>query len=300
LIVEKYKEKIPGYIDILEKQSRSYSFHHPDVNYIFSTVHKFKGLECPTVRLLDDFFLDANLPLAVPRDIEPDEFNLVYVALTRAKQNLVLNDTLFFLMTSKLVNHNFETVEASSTYEDDTCSRCKKPLENTFKIKAGHIKRQSVRVHRGSQRMLGSLCCLCSGMPFRFVNYELSRPIVNSREGRIGAPLINPGIIKDLYHLFLTPLVGPTKEELATTASSYYKEIEVAFQETGGVWKEVDSLLVDDLSDPSQDDNDGVKDFMEDDDTEFLKLMGEDMDSTDLFDEEDDQLLLQISQTEEV
>jgi len=294
-IVERYKEKIPGYIDILEKQSRRYSFHHPDVNYIFSTVHKFKGLECSTVRLLDDFFLSPNLPYQIPRDQEDtDEFNLVYVALTRAKENLVLNDTLFYLMTSKMVNHNFETVEASSTYEGDTCSLCNKSLEN---VKAGYIQRQSVRVHKDQQRLGGSLCCLCSGMPFRFVNDEMSRRSVNLRTG-CSMRIIRPGIIKDLYHLFLTPLVGPTKQELATGASSYYRELEVAFRDTGRVWEEVGILDVDDLSDPSRVENDGVKDFMEDDDSEFLKLMGEDMDNTELFDEEDDQLLLQISQSE--
>ena len=55
MIVEKYREKLPGFVAILEEQSNGRSITDPTVDYIFSTVHKFKGLECSTVRLLDDF-----------------------------------------------------------------------------------------------------------------------------------------------------------------------------------------------------------------------------------------------------
>ena len=53
-IVESYKNLLPGYIAILEEQSQ-YSILDSRVKYIFSTVHKFKGMECDTVRLMDDF-----------------------------------------------------------------------------------------------------------------------------------------------------------------------------------------------------------------------------------------------------
>ena len=68
--MEKYKDKLPGFIKILEEQAQ-YSIIDPRyfctspkgvtmlplfhlklicrVDYIFSTVHKFKGLECDTV-----------------------------------------------------------------------------------------------------------------------------------------------------------------------------------------------------------------------------------------------------------
>jgi hypothetical protein len=49
-IVETYGDRLPSLIDIIEQQTRR--FDHPQVGYIFSTVHKFKGLEEDTVRLL--------------------------------------------------------------------------------------------------------------------------------------------------------------------------------------------------------------------------------------------------------
>ena len=36
--------------------------------------------------------------------IEVDELNLLYVALTRAKRLLVINDALFFLLSSSFIN----------------------------------------------------------------------------------------------------------------------------------------------------------------------------------------------------
>jgi hypothetical protein len=40
--------------------------------------------------------------------IEVDELNLLYVALMRAKRLLVINDALFFLLSSSFINHSLE------------------------------------------------------------------------------------------------------------------------------------------------------------------------------------------------
>ena len=53
-IVEKFGSKLPEYVDILQEQGQ-YGRKDPQVEMVFSTVHKFKGLEMDTVRLLDDF-----------------------------------------------------------------------------------------------------------------------------------------------------------------------------------------------------------------------------------------------------
>merc|ERR1719319_1876331 len=117
-------------------------------------------------------------------------------------------------------------------------------------------------------------------MPFRFVNYKLARKVIQvSRHGG-GSEVygVNPGKMKDLYHLFMTPLVGPTKSEFAAVASNCYREIEDALEDTDGIWEEVDRLIVDDLSDPGNIEKDDIQDFMEEDDAEFLKIMDEDVD----------------------
>ena len=80
------------------------------VDYIFSTVHKFKGLECDSVsllltsrvsatpvlnefsskvRLLSDFCY-KDIPFALPTEaskaaLGADEYNLLYVGLTRSE-----------------------------------------------------------------------------------------------------------------------------------------------------------------------------------------------------------------------
>lgn len=61
-----------------------------------STAHRSKGLEWPVVMLNDDF-VDITDPLMVDSE-RTDETNLLYVAVTRAQQTLVLNDLLQVLM----------------------------------------------------------------------------------------------------------------------------------------------------------------------------------------------------------
>ncbi len=64
-----------------------------------STAHRSKGLEWPVVMLNDDF-ADITDPLMVDSE-RTDETNLLYVAVTRAQQTLVLNDLLRVLMDSE-------------------------------------------------------------------------------------------------------------------------------------------------------------------------------------------------------
>ncbi|QGH62056.1 UvrD-helicase domain-containing protein [Serratia proteamaculans] len=64
-----------------------------------STAHRSKGLEWPVVMLNDDF-ADITDPLMVDSE-RTDETNLLYVAVTRAQQTLVLNDLLQVLMGSE-------------------------------------------------------------------------------------------------------------------------------------------------------------------------------------------------------
>ena len=54
-IVEKFGSKLPEYVDILQEQYSQYGMKGPQVEMVFSTVHKFQGVEMDTVRLLDDF-----------------------------------------------------------------------------------------------------------------------------------------------------------------------------------------------------------------------------------------------------
>ncbi len=95
-IVETYAD-IPSTLKALEsfivgeeKDVEAY----PD--FLLTTAHKSKGLESPDVILHEDFpdVLDPQMPPAT----QEDELNLLYVAVTRAMRNLVLNETVKLLI----------------------------------------------------------------------------------------------------------------------------------------------------------------------------------------------------------
>ena len=60
--------------------------HEKDAQVTVSTAHRSKGLEWPVVMLSEDF-TDITDPL-----LSQDETNLLYVAVTRARRTLVLNE----------------------------------------------------------------------------------------------------------------------------------------------------------------------------------------------------------------
>ncbi|CGU00965.1 helicase-exonuclease AddAB%2C AddA subunit [Salmonella enterica subsp. enterica serovar Typhi] len=62
--------------------------HEKDAQVTVSTAHRSKGLEWPVVMLSEDY-TDITDPL-----LSQDETNLLYVAVTRARRTLVLNELM--------------------------------------------------------------------------------------------------------------------------------------------------------------------------------------------------------------
>ncbi|WP_022665444.1 UvrD-helicase domain-containing protein [Desulfospira joergensenii] len=84
-VVEEYEKSIPGLIrKIMEK-----AVDAPGADILLTTAHKAKGLEWDDVLMMDDF---QNLVhkggFTNPSLADPDEYNLIYVAMTRAMKNL--------------------------------------------------------------------------------------------------------------------------------------------------------------------------------------------------------------------
>ncbi|KAK6314860.1 hypothetical protein J4Q44_G00143890 [Coregonus suidteri] len=89
-MVEKYNSRIPELVERLYRCAEREAQH---ADLILGTVHKSKGLEFATVVITDDF---AKVPCAahnLPRlsscsggDILEDEWNLLYVAVTRGQE----------------------------------------------------------------------------------------------------------------------------------------------------------------------------------------------------------------------
>lgn len=89
--IDKYGSDIPHLIESLKTKSVS---QLTGQEIILSTAHKSKGLEFPSVVLLDDF---AELKVEVDlngKEKRPsvEDINILYVAMTRAEKNLKLNE----------------------------------------------------------------------------------------------------------------------------------------------------------------------------------------------------------------
>ena len=97
------------------------------------------------VRLLSDFCY-GDIPFTLPTEsskaaLGADEYNLLYVALTRftllytamntsshllcrAKKNLIINDALFFLLSSRFMSYSFEQLVFTSECLEAACVKC--------------------------------------------------------------------------------------------------------------------------------------------------------------------------------
>lgn len=92
-VVETYEGvDVPGLIERIVKKTVD---NPAEADVILTTTHKAKGLEFDRVKLADDFvpLLRDGEP-ADPAKLDQEEINLLYVAVTRAKKQLELNDNL--------------------------------------------------------------------------------------------------------------------------------------------------------------------------------------------------------------
>ena len=95
-LINNFKSKLPKALNDLKKYA---SYNEEESNLIFSTMHKAKGLEWNFVRLTEDSgqIIDAyaNFKKGELHYLNlVEEFNLLYVAITRAKLNLLIMDHL--------------------------------------------------------------------------------------------------------------------------------------------------------------------------------------------------------------
>ena len=101
-IVKKYGNGIPGILRSL-KDKHVGDQEKERAEYIFSTVHRAKGMEYDEVHLAEDFMTEERL-MAITgkgKELEPavqarlrEEINLLYVAVTRARHRLYIPENL--------------------------------------------------------------------------------------------------------------------------------------------------------------------------------------------------------------
>ncbi|XP_033708211.1 F-box DNA helicase 1 isoform X4 [Tursiops truncatus] len=125
-VVEKYNIRIPELVERIER------CHIEDLDfaeYILGTVHKAKGLEFDTVHVLDDFVKVpcarhnlAQLPHFRVESFSEDEWNLLYVAVTRARKRLIMTRSLENILT--LAGEYFLQAELTSNVLKTGVVRC--------------------------------------------------------------------------------------------------------------------------------------------------------------------------------
>jgi F-box protein 18 (helicase) len=84
-VVDTYKFSIPNLVKLISEKTVEVK----EAEVLLTTVHKAKGLEWQNVHLMSDFpsFVE-NKSIINANSLDPDEFNLVYVAITRTKSRL--------------------------------------------------------------------------------------------------------------------------------------------------------------------------------------------------------------------
>ncbi|XP_026723828.1 F-box DNA helicase 1 [Athene cunicularia] len=128
-LVEKYRERIP---ELVQKIESSHVQQQAMADYIIGTVHQAKGLEFDTVMIADDFVKVpcrsgdhqriTNFSIAMYPE---DEWNLLYVAVTRAKKCLLMSKSLEYLLA--LAGEGFLRVELSVAAKDRAAVACSVP-----------------------------------------------------------------------------------------------------------------------------------------------------------------------------
>ena len=149
-IVEKYRHQIPKLINGIKGASVA----KEDAEVILTTAHKSKGSQFSNVRLIGDFpDMYKNGKMIAADEFEPDEINLIYVAVTRAKRNLDLSrypDLVRFLtMEHEIKDHKVTSLDnhrqlesISSSSEADSLNDNPDQPESTAELNSSEISKE--------------------------------------------------------------------------------------------------------------------------------------------------------------
>ncbi|XP_031570894.1 F-box DNA helicase 1-like [Actinia tenebrosa] len=162
-IVEHFGSNVPIYIksinnNVIEDASQA--------DYIVSTAHKAKGLQFSSVRVHDDFALTnpSMISTTVTEADIRDENNLLYVAVTRAQNRLILNQTIVrALQLNK--EHLLQPVTGGS-YDGGSisCKFCYNPviLDHVPSLLVEQPKHTIYNKNNREEKGQGFVCCLCA------------------------------------------------------------------------------------------------------------------------------------------
>ncbi|XP_039201707.1 F-box DNA helicase 1 isoform X2 [Crotalus tigris] len=164
-IVETYRDRIP---ELVERITRCHVSAPKKADHILGTVHKAKGLEFDTVQVAGDF---ASIPFTwpylerMPRSppaVPEDEWNLLYVAVTRAKEGLILPRFLTDIL--KVAKEYYVRFELADKVRKTTSLWCsERGCCNAIPADSVLIPKRTKFVYTdGTQTPEGLLCPFCT------------------------------------------------------------------------------------------------------------------------------------------
>lgn len=182
-IVERYRDRIPALVSSIRS---SHVAHQGLADVLIGTVHQAKGLEFDTVCVADDFvqipFVSGaflrRMNIALDRTPE-DEWNLLYVAVTRAKKCLLMSKSLENLLS--LAGERFLRVELLSEAGKDKdgapVACCVPGCTNSLEVTSGLVVKKLPLTHSdSSQDPGGFLCQACTWLFFSSLTPLTSYP----------------------------------------------------------------------------------------------------------------------------
>lgn len=200
-LVLQHTADIPAYIQKI-KEKCSYSLDM--ANIIFTTGHKSKGLEFDSVRILDDFlnefeFLQEN-QLETAADFEA-EYNLLYVAITRAKKCLLLSISLYHILLHAQEKFEYFASRRDFKYnEKPKCFFC--GLFFTTKENPLVLMRDELTLSNSGVVVGGPICSRCATNPTFIPVLPYFGPLNLDFQARTRRP------IRDYSHQSIKTFVG--------------------------------------------------------------------------------------------
>ncbi|KAJ8046641.1 F-box DNA helicase 1 [Holothuria leucospilota] len=175
-IVKLYNHRIPELIQrIKSKTAKELQF----ATVVLTTAHKSKGLEFDTVQLTDDFKMfgpkvtmgEEGMLITDDVNIPEDEKNLIYVAVTRTKKSLRLNEGLRKCLGKASEQFKFpiptkQFLECPHSNEEQRCLDCGVPITELKRVtmsKVWSVKLVSSSQHENHPTNSGGfICSSCS------------------------------------------------------------------------------------------------------------------------------------------
>lgn len=202
-VVKEFGNKLPGLINELKT---NHTAAREDADMIFSTVHRCKGMEYDEVTLLNDFINEEKLKKYISqyggekitetdKNRLAEEINILYVAITRAKNKLKIPPDINPLHSIELAQQQQAVINSSnkyqrSSYADDWDlygrASFKKDVYNSAPKQGNHGKKWTTEEENKVTQLFNA------GKTIKQIARQISRG-----ENGVRIKLINLGVVEE-------------------------------------------------------------------------------------------------------